>query len=96
MDLVETAWARAGYRVRVPTTRPIHIGYNPPSSDRRLTTEPFRTETFAADLERAIGLAVTGGFDSIWVSDHVMSGERYRLEAESSLERALPALRPSP
>jgi alkanesulfonate monooxygenase SsuD/methylene tetrahydromethanopterin reductase-like flavin-dependent oxidoreductase (luciferase family) len=59
----------------------VHFGYNPPSSDRRLTPEPFRADTFPADVERAIGLAVAGGFDSVWVSDHLMSGDRYRLEA---------------
>ena len=63
------------------SARPIHLGYNPPSSDRRLTSEPFRAETFPADLERAVGLALDGGFDSVWVSDHLMSGDRYRLEA---------------
>ncbi len=65
----------------MPTTHPIHLGYNPPSSDRRLTAEPFRPETFTADLGRAVTLALDGGFDSVWVSDHVMSGDRYRLEA---------------
>lgn len=65
----------------MPTTRPIHLGYNPPSSDRRLTSEPFRPATFAADVDRAVTLALDGGFDSVWVSDHVMSDDRYRLEA---------------
>lgn len=65
----------------MPTTRPVHVGYNPPSSDRRLTDEPVRPATFAADVDRAVTLALDGGFDSVWVSDHVMSGERYRLEA---------------
>lgn len=61
--------------------RPVHFGYNPPTSDRRLTSEPFRPETFPADVERAVGLALDGGFDSVWVSDHLMTADRYRLEA---------------
>lgn len=61
--------------------RPVHFGYNPPSSDRRLGGAPFRGGTFPADVDRAITLATQGGFDSVWVSDHVMSGDRYRLEA---------------
>lgn len=73
--------ALARYRWGVPTTRPIHLGYNPPSSDRRLTSDPFRPGTFPADVDRAVTLALEGGFDSVWVSDHVMSGDRYRLEA---------------
>ncbi|MET0773687.1 MAG: LLM class flavin-dependent oxidoreductase [Candidatus Limnocylindrales bacterium] len=63
------------------SARPVHFGYNPPTSDRRLTAEPFRPETFAEDVDRAIGLALDGGFDSVWVSDHLMSADRYRLEA---------------
>jgi alkanesulfonate monooxygenase SsuD/methylene tetrahydromethanopterin reductase-like flavin-dependent oxidoreductase (luciferase family) len=65
----------------VPTTRAVHFGYNPPSSDRRLSDEPLRADTFPADVDRAVGLALDGGFDSVWISDHVMSGDRYRLEA---------------
>jgi alkanesulfonate monooxygenase SsuD/methylene tetrahydromethanopterin reductase-like flavin-dependent oxidoreductase (luciferase family) len=59
----------------------VHFGYDPPTSDRRLTSEPFRPETFPADVDRAVGLALDGGFDSVWVSDHLMSADRYRLEA---------------
>lgn len=67
------------------TTRPVHFGYNPPSSDRQLTPTPMPTATFPADVERAMGLAIDGGFDSIWISDHVMSADRYRLEAWTML-----------
>jgi alkanesulfonate monooxygenase SsuD/methylene tetrahydromethanopterin reductase-like flavin-dependent oxidoreductase (luciferase family) len=65
----------------MPSPRPIHFGFVPPSSDKRLTAEPFRAETFPTDVERAIAVALAGGFDSVWVTDHLMSGERYRLEA---------------
>lgn len=46
-----------------------------------MTAQPFRAETFPADVDRAVTLALDGGFDSVWVSDHFMSAERYRLEA---------------
>jgi len=59
----------------------VHFGYNPPTSDRRLSAEPFRPETFPRDVDRAVRLALEGGFDSVWVSDHLMSADRYRLEA---------------
>ena len=72
---------RAGYRVRMSTPHRVHFGFNPPSSDRRLREQPFRADTFPADVDRAVGLALAGGFDSVWVSDHLMSGDRYRLEA---------------
>lgn len=58
-------------------TRPVHIGYNPPSGRRGLeTVDPVR---YVADLEAA--LAVAGpAIDSLWISDHFMTEERWRLE----------------
>lgn len=35
--------------------------------------------TYVADLDRQIRVA-EGAFDSIWVSDHLMEGDRYRIE----------------
>ena len=64
---------------------PVHFGYNPPSSDRHLSPDPMPVGTFAIDLERAVGIAVAGGLDSIWISDHLMSADRFRLEAWTML-----------
>ncbi len=58
-------------------TRPIHVGYNPPSGQRGL--ERVDPVTYVRDLDRA--LAVAGdAIDSLWISDHFMTGERFRLE----------------
>src|SRR5262245_45788083 len=56
----------------------IHFGYNPPSGDRRL--EPVRAVSYRADLDRVLDV-VARTFDSVWVSDHFMTAERFRLEA---------------
>ena len=56
---------------------PVHFGYNPPSSDRG--HERVDPATYVGDLERM--LEVLGdGIDSVWVSDHFMSNDRFRLE----------------
>ncbi|MFN8621498.1 MAG: LLM class flavin-dependent oxidoreductase [Chloroflexota bacterium] len=58
-------------------SRPLHLGYNPPSGDRRL--ERVDPATFAADLDRALAVAAPV-VDSLWISDHFMTAERFRLE----------------
>lgn len=58
-------------------SRPVHFGYNPPSSRRGL--EDVEPRTFVADLERHLAVGA-GSFDSIWVSDHLVSEHGYRLE----------------
>jgi hypothetical protein len=57
--------------------RSVHFGYNPPSSDRGL--EIVDASTFAADLERVLGV-LGDAFDSVWVSGHFMTNDRFRLE----------------
>jgi alkanesulfonate monooxygenase SsuD/methylene tetrahydromethanopterin reductase-like flavin-dependent oxidoreductase (luciferase family) len=57
---------------------PIHFGYNPPSGDRGL--EPVNASTYRDDLDRVLGV-VESVFDSVWVSDHFMTADRFRLEA---------------
>jgi alkanesulfonate monooxygenase SsuD/methylene tetrahydromethanopterin reductase-like flavin-dependent oxidoreductase (luciferase family) len=57
---------------------PVHFGYNPPSGDRRL--EPVVPATYRDDLDRVLGI-VEPVFDSVWVSDHFMTEDRFRLEA---------------
>jgi alkanesulfonate monooxygenase SsuD/methylene tetrahydromethanopterin reductase-like flavin-dependent oxidoreductase (luciferase family) len=56
----------------------IHFGYNPPSGDRRL--EPVRAASYRDDLDRVLNV-VEPSFDSVWISDHFMTAERFRLEA---------------
>ena len=58
-------------------TRALHLGYNPPSGNRGL--ERIDPATFAPDLERALAIMAPVA-DSLWVSDHFMTAERFRLE----------------
>jgi alkanesulfonate monooxygenase SsuD/methylene tetrahydromethanopterin reductase-like flavin-dependent oxidoreductase (luciferase family) len=53
------------------------FGDHPPAGDRGV--ERVDPDRFLADLERVLDLAA-GEFDSIWVSDHFMTNDRYRLE----------------
>jgi alkanesulfonate monooxygenase SsuD/methylene tetrahydromethanopterin reductase-like flavin-dependent oxidoreductase (luciferase family) len=62
------AWARMTH---------LDFGYHPPAGDRGI--EAVDPATFQADLERVLALAAPE-FESIWVSDHLMSNDRYRLE----------------
>ena len=55
----------------------IDVGYNPPAGDRRI--EHVDPATYRRDLERVLDLAAPA-FESVWVSDHLMTGDRYRLE----------------
>jgi alkanesulfonate monooxygenase SsuD/methylene tetrahydromethanopterin reductase-like flavin-dependent oxidoreductase (luciferase family) len=53
------------------------FGYHPPAGDRGIET--VTPTTFRADLERVLAVAASA-FDSIWVSDHFTTNDRYRLE----------------
>lgn len=58
-------------------SRPLHLGYNPPSGQRGL--ERVDPATFVPDLERALAIMAPVA-DSLWISDHFMTAERWRLE----------------
>ena len=58
-------------------SRLLEFGYHPPPGDRDL--EQIRPRDFVADLERALDVAAAA-FPSVWVSDHLMFGDKYRLE----------------
>jgi alkanesulfonate monooxygenase SsuD/methylene tetrahydromethanopterin reductase-like flavin-dependent oxidoreductase (luciferase family) len=62
--------------------RPIGFGYNPPTGDRQL--ERVQPATFVRDLERVLDVAAPA-LDSLWVSDHHMTADRYRLECWTQL-----------
>jgi len=60
----------------------IEFGFAAPPGDREMGR--VERSTFATDLDR---LMETAGriFDSIWVSDHLMEGDRYRIEPWTQL-----------
>lgn len=58
------------------------FGYNPPTGNRQI--ERVDPATFAADLDRVLRLAVPA-FESLWVSDHLMTEDRFRLECWTQL-----------
>jgi len=58
------------------------FGYNPPTGNRRI--ERIDPETFRADLDNALRLAAPA-FESVWVSDHLMTEDRFRLECWTEL-----------
>lgn len=62
--------------------RPIGFGYNPPTGDRLI--ERVEPATFVRDLGRVLDVA-SAALDSIWVSDHHMTADRYRLECWTQL-----------
>jgi alkanesulfonate monooxygenase SsuD/methylene tetrahydromethanopterin reductase-like flavin-dependent oxidoreductase (luciferase family) len=74
--MAETAAAPA------PTRRPIGFGYNPPTGNRLI--ERVEPATFVRDLGHVLDVA-SQAFDSFWVSDHHMTGDRYRLECWTQL-----------
>ena len=53
------------------------FGYNPPTGNRLI--ERVDAATFTADLERVLQVAAPA-FESVWVSDHFMTEDRFRLE----------------
>lgn len=54
------------------------FGYNPPAALRGLET--FDPRTFNQDITKVMDIAAPA-FDSIWFGDHLMNGDRFRLEA---------------
>jgi hypothetical protein len=58
------------------------FGYNPPTGNRKI--ERVDPATFRADLDRAVRLAAPA-FESLWVSDHLMTEDRFRLECWTEL-----------
>lgn len=55
----------------------LRFGYHPPSGDRQI--ERVEAATFVSDLDHVLGVAAPA-FDSVWISDHFMTGDRFRLE----------------
>jgi alkanesulfonate monooxygenase SsuD/methylene tetrahydromethanopterin reductase-like flavin-dependent oxidoreductase (luciferase family) len=66
----------------VSARRPIEFGYNPPTGDRLL--ERVEPRTFVRDLQHVLDRACQS-FDSIWISDHHMTADRFRLECWTQL-----------
>ena len=58
------------------------FGFAAPPGDREMGR--IDQATYAADLDRQLRFA-EGVFDSIWVSDHLMEGDRYRIEPWTQL-----------
>jgi alkanesulfonate monooxygenase SsuD/methylene tetrahydromethanopterin reductase-like flavin-dependent oxidoreductase (luciferase family) len=55
----------------------MQFGFAAPPGDREMGR--IDRATYVADLDRQLRVA-EGAFDSIWVSDHLMEGDRYRIE----------------
>lgn len=66
----------------MPSTRPIHFGYNPPTGDRLI--ERVDPRTFVRDLQHVLDIA-SQNFASLWISDHHMTADRFRLECWTQL-----------
>jgi len=62
--------------------RPVDFGYNPPTGDRRI--EQVNPRTFVQDLQHVLDVA-SQHFSSIWISDHHMTADRFRLECWTQL-----------
>jgi alkanesulfonate monooxygenase SsuD/methylene tetrahydromethanopterin reductase-like flavin-dependent oxidoreductase (luciferase family) len=60
----------------------MEFGFAAPPGDREMGR--VERATFAADLDRLM-LVAGEIFDSVWVSDHIMDGDRYRIEAWTQL-----------
>lgn len=58
------------------------FGYNPPTGNRLI--EAVDPATFTVDLDRVLSLAAPA-FESVWVSDHFMTEDRFRLECWTQL-----------
>ena len=55
----------------------LQFGYHPPAGDRGI--ERVDPETFLTDLDRILTVAAPA-FESVWISDHFMTNDKYRLE----------------
>jgi alkanesulfonate monooxygenase SsuD/methylene tetrahydromethanopterin reductase-like flavin-dependent oxidoreductase (luciferase family) len=64
------------------TRRPVEFGYNPPTGNRLI--ERIEPATFVRDLGHVLDYACQH-FASIWISDHHMTADRYRLECWTQL-----------
>jgi alkanesulfonate monooxygenase SsuD/methylene tetrahydromethanopterin reductase-like flavin-dependent oxidoreductase (luciferase family) len=60
----------------------IHFGYNPPSGRRGI--EQFPASSFVRDLQDVLDIAAQS-FESIWVSDHLMTDEPFRMDVWTQL-----------
>ena len=71
--------------------RRIEFGYNPPTGTRQI--EVFEPRTFVRDLQSVLDVA-SQAFSSLWVSDHLMTVEPFRMEcwtrADLDRRRAIP------
>lgn len=55
----------------------IEFGYSPPVGDRDFET--INQQSFVSDLDTALEVA-SGGFSSVWISDHLMFERKIRIE----------------
>jgi alkanesulfonate monooxygenase SsuD/methylene tetrahydromethanopterin reductase-like flavin-dependent oxidoreductase (luciferase family) len=60
----------------------VDFGYNPPSGTRGI--EQFPADTFVRDLQDVLDIA-SQHFSSIWVSDHLMTEEPFRMDVWTQL-----------
>ena len=60
----------------------IEFGYNPPTGNRLI--ERVDGRTFVRDLTHVLDIA-SQFFSSLWVSDHFMTGDRFRMECWTQL-----------
>ena len=60
----------------------VDFGYNPPSGSRRV--ERFSANTFVRDLQDVLDVA-SQSFSSLWVSDHLMTAEPFRMDVWTQL-----------
>ncbi|MBV9328054.1 MAG: LLM class flavin-dependent oxidoreductase [Chloroflexi bacterium] len=73
------AHERAGRR---DTLSAMDFGYNPPSGTRGV--ERFPADTFVRDLQDVLDIA-SQYFSSLWVSDHLMTEEPFRMDVWTEL-----------
>src|ERR1700737_3651366 len=66
----------------VSQSRRVDFGYNPPSGTRGV--EQFPPQTFVRDLQNALDIA-SQSFSSLWVSDHLMTAEPFRMDVWTQL-----------
>jgi alkanesulfonate monooxygenase SsuD/methylene tetrahydromethanopterin reductase-like flavin-dependent oxidoreductase (luciferase family) len=66
----------------LPQARRVEFGYNPPSGTRGV--EHFPPRTFVRDLQDALDIA-SQSFSSLWVSDHLMTVEPFRMDVWTQL-----------
>lgn len=62
--------------------RRVEFGYNPPTGDRLI--EHVNPRAFVQDLQQVLDIACQH-FSSLWVSDHHMTADRFRLECWTQL-----------